>query len=480
MNEILLENIIDQITAPDIPTFTDTSAVDFVETLLELMETYVKDNPKAITEPDFHDDFKEHIAELTHITFENELLLNEEFEEDIELMMEDAFNIFFHTIMPCRSYPDTRILVNPNKSFVEKQLIYLRSKPQPAQRTQEWYDFRHNLLTASNAYKAFENQTIKNQLIYEKCQPLKIVNPDEPTTMVNVNTTLHWGQKYEPLSVLIYEHLYNTKVGDFGCIQHDKYDFLGASPDGINIDPNSERYGRMLEIKNIVNREIDGIPKKEYWIQMQLQMEVCNLDECDFLETKFEEYESFADYCNEQDDTKRTGTIMYFSSNEGIPLYIYKPLDITDEDQITQWEENTLDKYQTASMTWIKNIYWCLEHISCVLVLRNKLWFSSNVPELQEIWTIIKEERDSGFEHRAPNRRVKKDNSISNNQNQNQNQNQKQITISECLLNIDFANDNKITVKKINTDTDTDTDTDTNIIKIRTESFDDSQKQINK
>ena len=47
----------------------------------------------------------------------------------------------------------------------------------------------------------------------------------------------------------------------------------------------------MLEIKNIVNREITGIPKKEYWVQMQLQMEVCNLPECDFLETRFKEYE---------------------------------------------------------------------------------------------------------------------------------------------------------------------------------------------
>ena len=33
--------------------------------------------------------------------------------------------------------------------------------------------------------------------------------------------------------------------------------------------------------------KLDGIPKKEYWIQMQLQMEVCDLDECDFLETRF-------------------------------------------------------------------------------------------------------------------------------------------------------------------------------------------------
>jgi len=169
----------------------------------------------------------------------------------------------------------------------------LRKKPQPVQRTPEWYTFRHNLITASNAYKVFETQSSINQIIYEKCQPLKLdlfKNDEIQKTMVNVNTTLHWGQKYEPLSVLIYEDMYKTTIEDFGCIEHETYKFIGASPDGINIDPKSDRYGRMLEIKNIVNREITGIPKKEYWIQMQIQMEVWDLDECDFLETKFVEY----------------------------------------------------------------------------------------------------------------------------------------------------------------------------------------------
>ena len=149
--------------------------------------------------------------------------------------------------------------------------------------------------------------------------------------MVNTNTTLHWGQKYEPLSVKIYEHTYNTKVEDFGCIQHEIYTFLGASPDGINVDPTSQRYGRMLEIKNIVNREIDGIPKKEYWIQMQLQMEVCDLDECDFLETKFTEYEDIQAYTKDtldysedgiefqniglSKDNKMKGEMIYFHTN---------------------------------------------------------------------------------------------------------------------------------------------------------------------
>ena len=45
--------------------------------------------------------------------------------------------------------------------------------------------------------------------------------------------------------------MYKTKVKDYGCIQHDKYKFLGASPDGINVDINiTTLYGRMVEIKN--------------------------------------------------------------------------------------------------------------------------------------------------------------------------------------------------------------------------------------
>ena len=43
----------------------------------------------------------------------------------------------------------------------------------------------------------------------------------------------------------------------------------------------------MLSARCLSERIITGIPKKEYWTQMQLQMEVCDLDKCDFLETKF-------------------------------------------------------------------------------------------------------------------------------------------------------------------------------------------------
>jgi hypothetical protein len=186
----------------------------------------------------------------------------------------------------------------------------------------------------------------------------------------------------------------------------------------------------MLEIKNIVNREIDGIPKKEYWIQMQLQMETCDLDECDFLETRFTEYESYDEFMEDTDTDKDKsfyfskncewkGVIMYFSTRDGRPIYIYKPLDMNEAD-FEHWSESQMNKYASDNICWIKNIYWELDEVSCVLVLRNKKWFADNISQLENTWNIILRERISEeYVKRAPNKRVKK--TVENNDNKIEN-----------------------------------------------------------
>jgi len=392
--------------------FTEEESFDLYLTCLHLMELFIDDNPTIITEPDFEEIFDEHIIELMNSHFEDDIFYNDDAEEELEDIIEHAKTDFFKDYINPRSFNTSCILDEPDIEFITEQLIILKAKPQPVQRTKEWYEMRHNLITASNAYKAFESQSLQNSLIYEKCQPVKNVDVDDEmdVRMVNTNSTLHWGQKYEPLSVDIYEAMYNTKVDDFGCIQHDKYKFLGASPDGINVDISSPRYGRMLEIKNIVNREINGIPKKEYWIQMQLQMEVCDLEECDFLETRFTEYETSAEYWNDITD-KRKGIMMHFHRKSGAPFYKNVPFDIgNDKELLSKWLREHMAIYQGPeyNYTWIKNNYWKLDQYSCVLVLRNREWFQTNIQTLQNIWNIIEHERSEGnYEHRAPKRKVK-------------------------------------------------------------------------
>ena len=415
-----LEDILDTLVFEDEPTiFDEDNAIELMETALHLMEQYVIDNPSAISEPDFHEDLLEEINDMFYIQFEEQILTSDFVEDDLNELLECAFNIFITTFYPERSSGENLEIENTNtkNEYIyekEQKIIGLREIPQPVQRTPEWYQFRWNLITASNAWKAFESQSTINQLIYEKCQPIKNFDDnncdDEQVKMVNTNTSLHWGQKFEPLSVLIYEHKYKTQVEDFGCIQHPTHKFIGASPDGINVDKNGDRYGRMLEIKNVVSRDINGIPKKEYWVQMQLQMEVCDLDECDFLETKFTEYIDYNAYKNDTTD-KTKGIIIYFHTKEGKPFYAYKPLTIVEEADITKWEDDILSLYQSEEYkyTYMKFIYWKLDVFSCVLVLRNKEWFKNNIPQLEKVWKIIEQERVSGYEHRAPVKKVKKE-----------------------------------------------------------------------
>jgi putative phage-type endonuclease len=443
-----LENILESLIFEDeaIPNIIDeTNALELVESALYLMEDYMNENPTAISEPDFEEEFLQDIKELFYIQFEDDILENDWLEDDLDDLLEEAFKIFIGTFYPERSISNNIMLTeneenemkinkNEKNKIILDKIEHIKQKPQPTQRTDEWYKFRHNLITASNAYKAFESQSTINQLIYEKCQPLKKSDSDKNAnanntitlpTMVNINTPFHWGQKYEPLSVMLYEYLYNTTVADFGCIKHDNYHFLGASPDGINVDVNSQRFGRMLEIKNIVNREINGIPKKEYWIQMQLQMEVCDLDECDFLETKFIEYETANEFFKELEleleinkEAQETnvkaldkkGVIIYFHNiSEAKPFYVYKPLNIVKIDDVLKWEEDTIELYQSPehNMTYIKSNYWKLEQLSCVLVSRNKNWFKNNIQAIENVWNIIEKERITGYEHRAPNKKTK-------------------------------------------------------------------------
>ena len=330
--------------------------------------------------------------------------------DELDDCINRAMNLFYKHIAPRRSYLTTFIRVKPNIEKMKTKIMYLKDIPQPVQRTPEWYEFRSKCLTASNIWKAFISDSTRNQLIYEKCQPINV----DKYTHVSTETSMHWGNKYEPLSILIYERKYKTQVSDFGCIPHKTVHFLAASPDGINTIETSDRFGRMLEVKNIVNRDIDGNPKIEYWIQMQVQMEVCNLNECDFLETRFNEYDSLDDFeCDSFGNCsyshtkygKKKGVIIMYYTQEQTPHYEYAPLGLSKQ-AFEKWEEENLNTH--SHMNWIKNIYWKLDEMSCVLVLRNKLWFNYALPLLENLWaTIVKEKLNNSFTHRAPNKKNK-------------------------------------------------------------------------
>jgi len=471
-----LENIIDEIHAEEEPSiFSLDEETDIVNTCIQIMNDYIDEHPAAITEPDFHETMIENVKELLFMQFDNFFNTNSDMEEEIDEFIDIAGELFYIHIIPKRSFIDTfeKKQTADERERIQNRLAKLAEIPQATQRTKEWYETRHRLITASNAFKVFENESARNQLIYEKCQPLKLEDVSTKYEQVNTTTAMHWGQKYEPVSTMYYESMFATKVAEYGCIQHEMFHFLGASPDGIVSDPLLPRFGRMLEIKNIVNREIDGIPKKEYWIQMQLQMETCDLNECDFLETRFIEYPGHTEFLADgtfllSHEHEMKGIIMYFSSPEGKPVYIYKPLHMTEDYYNSVWEPEQTAVQMSKGNSWIKNIYWKLNEVSCVLVLRNRKWFQDNISTLSNTWDIILEERQSGCEHRAPNKRSKKSSAAEE---------------STCLLKLD-KHSGKVTISSAANDNTTTRTIAINqnhftsgFIRIRTESIDETKKK---
>lgn len=226
----------------------------------------------------------------------------------------------------------------------------LLDKPQIEQRTPEWYEKRYNMLTASAIAPILDANPYcsKTELLKQKCQPFSL--NEKP-----LNNATSWGIKYEPVAIKLFEDKVKTEVLEVGLLEHPKYPWLGASPDGILIDS-----GKLLEIKCVYNRPITKNVPLYYWIQIQIQLEVCDIENCFLYQCKFVEYqnqhESFTDYLTPE-------------SEKGV---------IYNDDMTTT--------------------YWKLENSSINLIRRDREWFQKIVPILKNFWRDVLYYREYGLE----------------------------------------------------------------------------------
>lgn len=380
------------------------SEEDFFElesTIHELIYDKINENPLLYSNPDFH----ENLLNDIHDWFYEDWIDTEVITQNISIYecIAQIVESFFGLYYPPRSDTNSDVTFSIYPPNTEQTIEYLKALPQPTQKTTEWYEYRHNLLTASNIWKVLSTESQRNSLIYEKCKPFNPFAAEKGNW--HGGGSLQWGVLYEAVSIMIYEKKYTTIIADFGCIQHPKYKCIGASPDGINVDPESDRYGRMIEVKNIVNRDITDKPKEEYWIQMQVQMETCDLDECDFIETRFKEYDTPTAYA---EDTAQEwkGIILCFLDRNVLnskPTYKYMPLDL--EINYETWIANTKEEVKDKLILYTTT-YWYLDEFSCILVKRNPLWFHAALPKILDTWDTIVSERETGYEHRAAKKRA--------------------------------------------------------------------------
>lgn len=151
------------------------------------------------------------------------------------------------------------------------------------QGTESWKLARTKIITATNAsiilnMNPFEN---KHSLLKKKIKgTIDIIN----------NKAVNHGQFFEDIGKKIYEKQTKHKIFTPGLIIHPKYNWIGASPDGIVED------SHLVEFKCYYSKEITDYIPIYYWIQMQIQMEVCNYDKCDYVECIFKQYNDKTKY----------------------------------------------------------------------------------------------------------------------------------------------------------------------------------------
>jgi putative phage-type endonuclease len=138
------------------------------------------------------------------------------------------------------------------------------------QRSQEWLDLRDQMITASDVASAIGDNHYETPDAFVKKKVLK--------TKWAGNAATEHGTLLEPLVRDLYDQRTGRKSHEIGLVQHRQYPWLGASPDGVTED------GLLIEIKCPLTRKIEAKVPKHYWPQVQLQLEITDLEECDFIQ----------------------------------------------------------------------------------------------------------------------------------------------------------------------------------------------------
>ena len=289
-----------------------------------------------------------------------------------------------------------------NTKRLRNKVKTLLKKPQYAQRTPEWFKQRQTRVTASEAasclfksknvcetyakefnisnFKYKEHEPLnpyetKEDYIIKKCSAFYgvAVFKDNPFTL--------WGKKYEDVANRIYQRLTNTVVKEFGLISHSRLRWVAASPDGITED------GVMLEIKCPKSRKIDeSAPPLYYWVQTQIQLEVCDLDYCDFLECEIEEVQNEQEFKQIVLGPKQDfGIILQIANSGPDPKFVYPPLHLNTTDEYIVWKNACLESDPTAFIP----IYFYITKYNVIRIKRSKEWFDNVKSDIKSTWEII-------------------------------------------------------------------------------------------
>jgi len=320
------------------------------------------------------------------------------FEEKDKILIYNVMKYINNIYINFKYIEDRIELLKKNIDTLEK----LKKIPQMKQRSLEWYEARKNMITASDMAEALNKGkfgTQKNLIIKKVTNLVNVSDLNKNNNKKEYIAPLQWGIKYEDVACNIYKLKNYVDVNEFGLLKHHNKDitYFGASPDGIS------ELGIMLEIKCPYKRKIDGKIPEQYYYQIQGQLDVCNLDECDYLECKFVEYNSEIDFLNDRthheltleninsftQDYREKGIIICYKNVDEDKMdykYLYSNLKDTEEDMIS-WKKNQIKKFDIDIDYEIN--YWKLDTYEVQRVKKDKKFIKEKLQQVKKVWDKI-------------------------------------------------------------------------------------------
>lgn len=290
-----------------------------------------------------------------------------------------------HDILSLDSIAMSNVLIKERLNTIKKykdQLKILMALPQVEQRSKEWHELRKNRLTASDTATAMGRgkfETRKN-LLKKKAFP-------DMFPFVS-NPIMKWGTMFEPMADRSYrQRNYDIISHEFGLVPHPIIHHYGASPDGIT------ELGIMLEFKCPPKRKMDGTIPEQYEIQMQGQLAVCSLKECDYVECGIDDFHTIEDYKSSIDPTSRKdhGIVLEYCDNAVIS-FDYSPEYMTT-DQVSTWAQ---DRIKNETRHLVKIIPWRLREYFVQRVYFDEERWVHIVKEINVFWKEVEELRKNG------------------------------------------------------------------------------------
>ena len=289
----------------------------------------------------------------------------------------------------------TKYATNPKWSelSVEERLVKVKEiqeAPQIPQRSEEWYRNFGKVLTASEFSAIFSFTKRRKDLILKKANP-----PHEqpmfrhacPTMEMNA---LGWGIRFEPVVKQLLEHIDSSSIYEPGRLQHPLNPYLAASPDGIiETGKNPSQIGRLVEIKCPYTRTTGGEIPSEYWIQMQVQMEVTDIDECEYIECEIVSPRANQDEPLDLSGVELQGCMYLFKEKkpEGEPFdykYLYGDIGKSIQPKAPQGYE------------CIEVIPWGFKRWHRKVVHRDRGWYEATKPWQEAFWKDVESVRQGG------------------------------------------------------------------------------------